>query len=723
MIFNTKSKQMAIISVVILIFSFFSVSFSSEILLIINRSLTNEITTSPDFSTNLSFNSQINQKKTQSPQVLRVLDNTAYIHKDLPLFDYLVYQSSASSFIFDTLVDYDFNTGEIVPSLALNWVVTKDSKQWLFILREDVFFHDGSQFNASAVKFNYDRLIDPSHPAYYHEELFGLTGNFPLESVDVINNFRVMFTFSTPFAPFLEVQASEIEIIAPTSFLGANISNLVGTGPYQYDYHVQEEDKRILVLTRNSNYFHGFAPFEKVNYDLYYDFEDCNDSVHAELADIAPFNPPMESDTDYWVNPPTGDGIVYLGFLNHNNEVLSNLKVRLALNYAVDKFQFASDLDNLGYRGGPALQSIFPRFMPYRNDSVPGYPYDVNIANQLLDEAGYPREINGYRFNLTITTFEERRERAELLNVYFDAIGINCTIITYLGAEAVDKVFNQSDFELAVFGFPELYNPSLLHLFLHSNGLFNAGNYSNQLMDDALELSLTSPVHQEREFYNGLIQAIAQDDAPYLLLFENVNDYCRAGHVAGLVKLNKNYRFGFNYSISSTSDIFSYTDIPISSDPIYFPFTDVLITQSNEQTFNISLSMSYELEQYFHSSSGTGKFIQVSTDQKSVKYRLRCYYNSFEVEELSLDHFYVYDHNSNSWSLLDIIASNNSLRYVEVELKEGLHFLSLGKKFSFITYKLVPIISLLFGSVLLFAILIVFYNQLQLNRFKRRYNL
>ena len=133
--------------------------------------------------------------------------------------------------------------------------------------------------------------------------------------------------------------------------------------------------------------------------------------------------------------------------------------------------------------------------------------------------------------------------------------------------------------------------------------------------------------------------------------------------------------------------------------------------------------MSYELEQYFHSSSGTGKFIQVSTDQKSVKYRLRCYYNSFEVEELSLDHFYVYDHNSNSWSLLDIIASNNSLRYVEVELKEGLHFLSLGKKFSFITYKLVPIISLLFGSVLLFAILIVFYNQLQLNRFKRRYNL
>lgn len=710
---------MAILLVFILIFSYLSTAFASEISLVNSHSLATEITTPPASNVNLSMNTKINQKIAQPTQVLRVLDSTPFNDKESPLFD-LVKYSSLGSLIFDTLVDYDFETGNIIPSLALNWVVSNDSKQWLFILREDVWFHDGSKFNGSAVKFNYDRLIDPRHPAYSSDETFD---NFPLDSIDIISDYRVMFTFTTSFAPFLEAQASDIEIKSPINFQGANISTLIGTGPYQYDQIVKEEDKQTLVLIRNPSYFRGIPPFEEIHYIFYYDFEDCSEAINANLGDVAPFDPPMANVTEYWDYPFTGAGEVHLGWLNHQREILSNQKVRLALNFAVDKFQYISELNALGFRGETVFRSFFPRFVSYRNDSLPGYPYNVTKANELLDEAGYPRDNNGYRFNLEIIVSNSTRERADFLVGYFDTIGINCTILALPFVDAVKKTFFQGEFELALFKVTQLYNPSFLHWFLHSTGEFNAGNYSNHLMDQVLELSLTSPIHQEREYYNNIIQTIAQDEAPYLLLFENLNQYCRANHVSSVVKVNKNYRFGFNYSLSVTSEIFMYTDIPISSDPLYFPFTDTLITQSDGNNFNIDISMSYELEQYFQSFQGTGKFIQVSTGQKNAKYRLRCYYNSFEVEELFLDQLYSYNQNSNSWSLLDIISFNSSLRYIEVELKGGLHFLSLGRKFTFITYKLVPIISLLFGSVLVFAVVIVFYNQLQINRFKRRYNL
>jgi len=719
MIFITKSKQMAILLVFILIFSYLSTTFAFEISLVTNHSLPTKITTTPASNVNLSMNTKINQKIVQSTQVLRVLDSTPLIDKESKLYD-LVKYSSLSSPIFDTLVDYDFETGNIIPSLALNWVVSNDSKQWLFILRENVWFHDGSKFNGSAVKFNYDRLIDPSHPAYSSDETFD---NFPLESIDVISEYRVIFRFSTSFAPFLEVQAPDVEIKSPINFQGVNISTLIGTGPYQYDQIVKEEDKQTLILTRNPSYFRGIPPFEKIYYIIFYDFEDCSVAINANLGDVAPFDPPEVNFTEYWDLPFTSAGQIHLGWLNHQHQILSNHKVRLALNFAVDKFQYMSELNAIGYRGKTVFQSFFPRFLSYRNDSLPGYPYNVTKANELLDEAGYPRDNNGYRFNLEIIVSNSTRERADFLVGYFDTIGINCTILALPFIDAVNKTFFQGEFELALFHITQLHNPSFLHWLLHSTGQFNAGNYSNQLMDQVLELSFTSPIHQEREYYNSMIQTIAQDEAPYLLLFENLNQYCRANHVSSVVKVNKNYSFGFNYSLSVNSEIFVYTDIPISSVSLYFPFTDTLITQLDENNFNINISMSYELEQYFQSFQGTGKFIQVSTDQKNAKYRLRYYYNSFEVEKLFLDQLYSYNQNSNSWSLLDIISSNSSLRYIEVELKGGLHFLSLGRKFIFITYKLVPIISLLFGSVLVFGVVIVFYNQLQINRFKRRYNL
>ncbi|MFX0087080.1 MAG: ABC transporter substrate-binding protein [Candidatus Hodarchaeota archaeon] len=67
------------------------------------------------------------------------------------------------SLIFDTLVNYDPETRTLSPGLAKQWIVSNDSKYWLFTLKQNILFHDGSKFNASSVKFTFSRLFDPEN--------------------------------------------------------------------------------------------------------------------------------------------------------------------------------------------------------------------------------------------------------------------------------------------------------------------------------------------------------------------------------------------------------------------------------------------------------------------------------------------------------------------------------------------------------------------------------
>ena len=105
--------------------------------------------------------------------------------------------------VYDGLVRYKDGTLEVEPSLATSWDISDDGLEYTFSLREGVSFHDGSAFDAEAVKFNFDRMLDENHP--YHD-----TGPFPLsfffsavEDVAVMDASTVKFTLNAPYAPFL----------------------------------------------------------------------------------------------------------------------------------------------------------------------------------------------------------------------------------------------------------------------------------------------------------------------------------------------------------------------------------------------------------------------------------------------------------------------------------------------------------------------------------------
>ena len=108
----------------------------------------------------------LNSNSLDSLNTLRILS----VGRSGPLiFHPFISRSPSRSLIYDTLVDLDPDTGKSIPALAKQWVVTNDSKHWIFHLRNDVYFHDGSKFDAFAVEELFNQFLNSTDPGevYY----------------------------------------------------------------------------------------------------------------------------------------------------------------------------------------------------------------------------------------------------------------------------------------------------------------------------------------------------------------------------------------------------------------------------------------------------------------------------------------------------------------------------------------------------------------------------
>ena len=156
--------------------------------------------------------------------------------------------------VFDRLVQYKEGSIEIEPSLATSWE-TPDSNTYIFNLREGVYFHDSTPFNATSVKFSLDRAIEMG--AYIQAFI---------KSVEVMDTYKVKITLYEDFAPFIQVLASPpASIVSQDAVekLGDELfdSNPVGTGPFKFE---SWDSGKELVLTANEEYFKGAPKYEKL---------------------------------------------------------------------------------------------------------------------------------------------------------------------------------------------------------------------------------------------------------------------------------------------------------------------------------------------------------------------------------------------------------------------------------------------------------------------------
>ena len=154
--------------------------------------------------------------------------------------------------IYEGLVRFRDGTLEPEPALARDWEISDDGRRYTFYLRRGVKFHDGTPFDAEAVRFNFERMLDEDHP-YHH------TGPFPLafffdkiERIEVVDRHTVDFYLSEPFAPLLSNLAYPTGfIVSPSAIRRHGIEygrHPEGTGPFRF---ADWQSRRRVMLERN----------------------------------------------------------------------------------------------------------------------------------------------------------------------------------------------------------------------------------------------------------------------------------------------------------------------------------------------------------------------------------------------------------------------------------------------------------------------------------------
>ena len=155
--------------------------------------------------------------------------------------------------VYDTLVYLDPETGAFVPGLAESWDVSEDGRSYTFHLRQDVTFHDGTAFNAEAVRFNLERITSDELSSQKARFMLG-----PYERVEVIEDFTVGVYLSEPFAPFLEALSQVYLGMASPAAVeqwGDDYQlHQVGTGPFEFVEYMPGDH---LLLRRNPDYDSG----------------------------------------------------------------------------------------------------------------------------------------------------------------------------------------------------------------------------------------------------------------------------------------------------------------------------------------------------------------------------------------------------------------------------------------------------------------------------------
>jgi peptide/nickel transport system substrate-binding protein len=430
--------------------------------------------------------------------------------------------------VYDGLVRYEDGTLEPEPALAESWEISDDGLTYTFRLREGVRFHDGSPFNAEAVKFNFDRMLDESHP--FHD-----TGPFPLafffQAVDTVtaeDDTTVAFRLKEPYAPFLSNLAYPTGLIVSPSAVAEHGQDYgrhpSGTGPFKLE---SWDSNTSVVVTRNEDYWDGAPPLEAV---VYRPITDANTRVAEMLSggiDLMVEVPPdslarFREDDAFRVHEQAGPHLWFL-ILNAGEGPFADKRVRQAVNYAIDKTALVEDV--LQGTAEVAAGPTPPAFAWAYNESLEPYPYDPDRARELLAQAG----AEGAELTFYVTEGGSGMLDPVAMGTAIQAdlarVGLKVTIETYEWNTFLGEVNPglEGKADMAEMAWMTNDPDTLPYLALRTDafpdkGGFNSGYYSNRKVDALLEQARTSTDQDERAELYKEMQEIVREDAPWVFV-------------------------------------------------------------------------------------------------------------------------------------------------------------------------------------------------------------
>ena len=418
--------------------------------------------------------------------------------------------------LYDTLIQYREDTTDIEPALAEAWESSADGLVWTFHLRQGVQFHDGTPLNAEAVVFSLSR------PAVFRD----FQTEF-ISQIIALDPLTVQIVLKTPFAPFISMVAgTSFSIVSPTAVqhFGDNFANNpVGTGPFKF---VQWDRDDKIVLEANRAHWAGKPLLDRLIFRSIPDnsvrlMELQQGKLHAMEFPNPDEIPTIRGDAQLELLMQSSLNVGYLA-MNMDKPPFDNLKVRLAINHAINKVEIIENL----YQGTgiPAKGPIPPALWSY-DDTIEDYEYNPELAKQLLAEAGYPDGFETTLWALPVPRpyIPDGYALAEVLQSELQNIGVEATIVTYDWGTYLAKT-EVGEHDMAMLGWiadegdPDNFFYYLLSKTYAEKPAFNIAFYRSDEMQDVLERARTSTDRNERIELYQQAQAIFHRDAPWVPL-------------------------------------------------------------------------------------------------------------------------------------------------------------------------------------------------------------
>ncbi len=305
--------------------------------------------------------------------------------------------------IHDPLIRQKPGDSKIYPGVAERYEVNDDSTEYTFYLRRDVKFHDGTPFNAEAVKFSLDRLVNPETRSIAARGALG-----PFDSAEAIDEYTVKVKFTQPFAGFLNMACTAyIPIVSPTAVKkwGDQYQfHVTGTGPFMLKEYVPSDH---IALVRFPDYnwgpewgHNGPAYADSLTYKIIP--EDLTrgatlKTTETNIVDSVRSHeiPGIEKGGDFKIAITPVAGAPWILLLNYQKFPTSEQAVRVAVNYAIDR----ETMVDLLYKGTnePHRSPLEKNTLGYDPEIDKIYSFDPDKARQILEDAGWKAGSDGIR--------------------------------------------------------------------------------------------------------------------------------------------------------------------------------------------------------------------------------------------------------------------------------------------------------------------------------------
>jgi peptide/nickel transport system substrate-binding protein len=421
------------------------------------------------------------------------------------------------------------NDDSFEPGLATSWEISPDGTSYTFQLRQGVRFQDGSSFDAEAVKYNLERIVDPNTQSEQAKDKLG-----PFDSVEVIDPSTVTIHLTKPYAAFLDaISGTELCMVSPTAAKQWGPDefqdHFVATGPF-----ILKEWKRgeQILLERNPDYWggpetaahQGLAYLDAVVFKFLSEdsvrsgtLETGEIQVAQDVATLDVARLEQDPSLTVVIKPSPGQPVII--YYNMSKSPLDDIKVRQAFSYAIDQKAISDTL----YEGilGPAYGPFSPTTPCYWSGAEQMYPPDPEKAKALLEEAGWKdengdgiREKDGQPLRVDFPTHSGLpmyNNPSEIVQAQLKEVGVDVNIQPVSGAAWLEAGASGNN-NLSIMDW-RVTDPDFSRFTYSSGGYFAWYKAQNPTLDDLIAKGSVTVDPTERCGYYVEAQKILMNDA------------------------------------------------------------------------------------------------------------------------------------------------------------------------------------------------------------------